>query len=253
MYTFANIAWLIGPLIAGFVSEVLGINFVFFLASFFILTALLLFKIFHIKDNKIKKTLDTNFSKNFIDFFKSRERVLAYILGGGVNFWWSLIYLFIPLLIIKSLHVSWVGYFLFAIAAPLVTTQYYFSKLAGKIGFKKIFKIGFLIPSVFVLFCFFTSNIYLIMLFLVLASFGLAMLESTTEAYFFDVLKGKQDLRFYGPYNTTIDVNHFIARIISSFIFIFLPFKFIFLFYGLAMFGFFLLSFKIKDVIENNK
>ena len=158
-----------------------------------------------------------------------------------------------PLLIIKTLHVAWVGYFLFAIAVPTILFPYYFGSLAGKIGFRKIFSIGFLIPCFFALLCFFTTNIYLIMAFLVLASVGLSMLESTTEAYFFDVLKGKQDLRFYGPYNTTIDVNHFIGRILSSIILIFLPFKFIFLFFSLSMFVFFLFSLKAKKIIESKK
>jgi MFS family permease len=250
MYTFANTAWVLGPLIAGLISEKYGIPMVFLLASIFILIAFFLFKVVKLKDNRIKKRTDNHFYKNFVDFFKNKDLRIAYILGGGVNFWWSLIYLFIPLLIIKQLHISWVGYFLFAIAIPLITIQYYFSKLAGKIGFKKIFQMGFLIPCILALMCFFTSNIFLIMSFLIIASIGLAMLESTTEAYFFDILKGKQDLRFYGPYNTTIDVNQFLGRIISAIILLFLPFKFIFLFYSIGMFGFFLISFKTKNIIE---
>ena len=175
-------------------------------------------------------------------------------MGGGVNFWWSLIYLFVPLYIIRSgLHVKWVGYFLFAVAIPLILFQYKFSKMAGKIGFKKLFKIGFFIPFFFALLCFFVGNIYFVLLFLVLASLGLAILEPTTEAYFFDILKGKQSLRFYGPYNTSIDVNHFVGRIISAVLLLFLPFKFVFLFFSVAMFFFFLVSFKTRAIIEKRR
>jgi len=88
---------------------------------------------------------------------------------------------------------------------------------------------------------------------LILSSIGLAMLESTTEAYFFDVLKGRGIYRYYGPYNTTIDLNHFVGRLLSATLLLFLPFKFVFLFFSFFMFLFFLISFRIKDVVECKK
>lgn len=254
IYTFANVSWLLGPLVAGFIAEKYKINLVFVLASIFIFTSFLLFKISKIKDVNIKKNPDKNITKNFFEFFKNRNRVLAYILGGGVNLWWTLIYLFMPLYIIRSgLHELWIGYFLSAVVFPLILFEYYFGKLAGKIGFKKIFKIGYIIPCVLCLSCFFIGNIYIILFLLVLASVGLSMLESTTEAYFFDVLKKKDVTRFYGPYNTTIDLNQLVSKIIASSLLIFFPLKSIFLLFGLFMFIMFIISFRIKDVIEVKK
>ncbi len=254
MYTFMNLAWLVGPLIAGIISERYGISLIFVLSAVFILVSLLFFKISRIRDPGIREKEHPDVLKNFRDFFKDKDRRLAYLLGGGVNFWWSLIYIFIPVFIVeKGLHIKWVGYFLFAVAVPLIAFSYHFSKLAGKVGFKKIFKIGFLIPCLMAIICFFVGNIYLILLALAFASIGLSMLEATTESYFFDILKGKEELRFYGPYNTTIDSNHFVSRLFPSLLLLFLPFKFIFLFYGLAMFGFFLFSFKVKNIVEKNR
>lgn len=253
-YTFLNLSWLIGPLIAGYFSKKYGFNIIFLLSAIFIFIAFLFFRISNIKDTNTKKKIDENLLKNFSDFFKNRERVLAYILGGGVNLWWVLIYLFIPLFIIENgLGIQWVGYFLFVVAIPLVLFEYYFAKLAGKIGFKKIFKIGFFIPFFLSFLCFFIGNTYLILLLLALASVGLAMLGATTEAYFFDNLKGKQELRFYSSYNTAIDVNHFVGKIIASLILLFLPLKFIFLLYSLFMLVMFLVSFKVKNVIEKRR
>ena len=251
MYTFMNVAWVIGPLIAGSVAEKYGEGRVFFLSAIFLLLAFLTFKISKIKDVHIKKKADRNMLKNFRDFFKDRNRTLAYILGGGISLWWILIYLFMPLFIIRSgLHERWIGYFLFAAAVPLILFGYKFSKLAGKVGFKRIFKIGFLIPAVFSFACFFVSNIYAILALLILASIGLAMLEATTEAYFFDMMRGEQDTRFYGPYNTTMEISHFIGKSISATLLIFLPFKFIFLLFSLFMLGMFLVSFKVRNIVE---
>ena len=112
---------------------------------------------------------------------------------------------------------------------------------------------GFLIVSILTVICFFVSNIYLILLILVIANIGIAMIEPTTEAYFFDLLKGKQALQFYGPYNTTVDVNNFVVKIAASSLLIFLPFRFIFLLFGGFMFIYFLICFKMKDVIEAKK
>jgi MFS family permease len=128
--------------------------------------------------------------------------------------------------------------------------EFYFSTLAGRVGFKRMFKIGFLIPGIISIICFFLGNIYAILGLLVLASVGLAMLEPTTESYFFHTVGEKEVSRFYGPYNTTIEINDFLGKLLSATILIFLPFKYLFLFFGVAMFFFAFLSFKIKNVYE---
>lgn len=255
VYTLFNISWLIGPLIAGFVSEKYGISLVFLLSAIFVFLALFLFKIINVNDANIKKKVDKNVVKNFFDFFKDRDRTFAYILGGGVNFWLVLIYLYTPLFIIKSgLHIKWVGYFLFAIAIPSVLLDYIISKKAGQIGFRKIFKIGFFILFVSALSCFFISNIYIIMGILVFSGIGLSMIEPTTEAYFFDILKSKKsESKYYGPYNTAIDSAHFVSKVLGGLILLFFPFKSIFIFFALAMAGYFFFCFFIKNVNESEK
>ncbi len=252
IYTFINLAWVVGPLVAGFVASELGINWVFLLSALFLSFGLIIFKVSNINDINGKKRVDKNILKNFIEFFKNKERVYAYILGGGVNLWWGLIYLFIPLMIIRShLGELWVGYFLFGVAVPLILFQYVFAKLAGKHGFKKLFITGYLLISILAFACFFISNIYIILSLLVLASIGMAMLESTTEAYFFDILKKKEKYRFYGPYNTAIDSGNLIGKLSGSLLLIFLPFNFLFLLFGGFMFALFLISFKTKNIIES--
>lgn len=254
VYMLVNLAWLAGPLLAGYISEKFGISFIFLLAALFVFIALAIFKFSKIKDVNLKKRVNKRVFRNFLDFFKSRDRVYSYLLSGGVNLWWTLIYIFMPLHIMRSgLGIREVGYFLFAIPIPLVLFQYYFSRLAGRIGFKKLFKIGFFIPFVIAFSCFFISNIYLIMFLLILSSFGFAMVESTTEAYFFDILRGKQELRFYGPYNTTIDLNYFIGNISTSLILIILPFNYIFLLYSFFMLLMVLVSFKARNIVERRR
>lgn len=260
MYTLMNVAWVIGPFLAGILSELFGISFIFIISAIFTILALISFKVSGVKDSNLRKKIDRNIFKNFREFFRNKDRVLIYILGGGTPSWWALIYLFIPMFIIQSgLQIQWVGFFLFAIAVPLIVFEYIFAKSAGKVGFKKMFKTGFFILFLAALSCFLISdisvimgisNIYVILIILILASIGAAMCEPTTEAYFFDLMKTKEELHFYGPYNTNLEVSRLIAYSVPSLILIFFPFKFIFLLYAAIMLFLFFLSFKLREIIE---
>ena len=254
IYTFANLSWVVGPLIAGYIASRAGIPSVFLFSSIIVFFALVGFKLSKIKDKNIKKKTDKKIIKNFTSFFKNKNRVIAYCLELGVSFWWSLIYIFIPLFMKRNnLSEFRIGIFLFAVALPLIFLEYLFAKKASVIGFKKIFKIGFLIPAALILVCFFISNIYYILSLIVLASVGLAMLEPTIEAYFFDLLNNKQTLRYYSPFLTSINTGKIISKLVSSLILLVLPFRFIFLFYALVMFSLFFISFKTKNIIESRR
>ncbi len=251
-FTFINIAFLLGPLIAAYILASEGIGSVFIMASIFAFLGLLFFVRAHINDSVKSRKIDKAVLKNFFSYFKKKERVLVYVLSGGVSLWWGMIYLFVPLYIVRTgLAESWVGYFLFAVAVPLILLEYYFAKSAGLRGFKRIFRAGFLIAAGFAIGAFFAGNVYLALTLLIFGSIGLAMLEPTFEAYFFDVLKNnREEYKYYGPYNTTFDVFDILGKVLGSLLLIFLPFKFIFLLFGGLMFLMFLLSFFVKDVIE---
>jgi MFS family permease len=251
IYTFMNISWLIGPLIAGFVSRQFGLRAVFILAAIFVLISFLLLLNFKIHDSRITKKYDKDLWKICKEFFKNKNLRLCYILSGGINFWWALIYIYIPLHIVYSGYRSEiVGYFLFSAMIPLILFTYPFGKLAGKVGFKKIFFIGYFILGISAIICFFINNLMFILGILVLASMGAAMVESPTEAYFFDISGRKKD-RYYGVYNTTIDINHAIASFIGAIILFLADFKFVFLFFGGIMILISFLSLKIKNIIED--
>jgi len=247
IYTLLNIGWLVGPLIAGYTAAKFGIPKVFLLGAIFILIGFFVFKLTEIKDSHIQKKTDHEVIKNFKEFFKDSNRTNAYIIRGGITFWWGLIYLFAPLYIIKQgLTEIAVGYFMFAVVIPLILFEYKFSALTEKYSFKKIFKIGFLITAAFGITAFFFSNIYLILSSLVLASIGLAMLEPTSEAYFLTITNRKEVCRFFGPFNTSSEIFALVGRIIPSLFLLILPFKYVFLVFGLAMFFFALFSNRIK-------
>ncbi len=252
LYSFMNLSWVIAPLIGGYLASSLGSRYVFLFASLFLLFGLVTFKAVKIRDSRVKKNIDSNIKKNFMEFFKDRDRFFAYVLGAGVVMWFTLIYLFMPLYIIKSgLDELWIGYFLFAISVPLIFTEYKFSKMASKFGFKKLFMTGFMFAGLIAIACFYAPNIYWIMVLLVISSFGMAMVEPTVEAYFFDVLKKGESSRFYGPYNTRADVGGLIARVLATILLVFLPFEYLFLLFAAFMFAMLFFVWRMRDIVES--
>jgi ACDE family multidrug resistance protein len=247
-YTCFNIGYVIGPLIAAYLLAKVGFSSIFILGLLTALISLIFFQFSKIKDVHISRKTDKSITKNFYDFFREKERVIPYVIKMGISLWWVLIYVFMPLYIVQQgLKSAMVGYFLFAIAVPLILAEYKFSKLTSRWGYKKLFRWGFVIPLIAAVLSFFTSSILLIMIFLTLASFGLAMTESTIESYFLSIVKKEEINRYFPPFNTSADVGAFIAKLIASLLIVILPFKSIFLLFALFMFIIILFSNKIKE------
>ncbi len=248
VFVFNNISFLIGPLIATLLLLFLPVRNIFIFSALIILASTLMFKLSKINPGKKSKTVDSNLFKNFMGFFKKKERIKSYLLASGVNFWWSVAYIYMPLLIVTKLPDYWIGIFLGAITIPLILFEYVFGKLAVKKGYKKLFFIGFSISAIMALLCFFFyNNIFVVMSLIFIASFGLAMAESNSEAYFFKISNDEEDQRFYSPFKTSVDTGHLIGQFIPSLILLTFAFKFIFLFFALGMFLLALLALSLKE------
>lgn len=254
IYTFMNLSWFITPIVAGYIASEFGVRTVFIFSAIMFLFSILFLRIFKVQDPNMKKKPDKKPLKLFLNYFKNRDRVFSYILGGGIDFWWVLIYIYIPIKIFESgLPDTTIGYFLGAVIVPLILIEYYVGKKAGKKGFKGIFITGYSILGFSALICFFIPNLYIILIILSLASFGAGMLEPTTEAYFFDIIKKDEREKFYSSYNTAIDAGSFFARAIAAVVLLILPFNFVFILFALVMGSLAFLSTKTKNIVEFKK
>ncbi len=79
------------------------------------------------------------------------------------------------------------------------------------------------------------------------------MIEPTSEAYFFDMIKQNQREKFYPIYNTTTNTSSVAARILGALLLLILPFKFIFVLFAVAMFFTAFLSTKAREFVERKK
>jgi MFS family permease len=254
LYTMLNLSWLISAIVAGFLSQKFGFKVVFLISGILMVISVILFQFSKLKDNRTTKKIDKNTIKLAKEFFSKKKFIINYLLTGGISFWWAFIYIFIPIYIIESGKTNiLVGYFLAGTMIPLIFLELLFGKIAGKSGPKKMFFKGYLILTFVSVLCFFTGNIYFILILLALGSIGMAMLEPTTEAYFFDITSQKERDKFYGMYNTTISINYAISIFIISILIKFAPFKYSFLVIGLFMLIFAIISLKTKNTLESKR
>ena len=146
-----------------------------------------------------------------------------------------------------------VGIFIALTTIPLILFEYPFGKLTSKIGYRKIFFMGYFIIALCALLAFLFNTMYIIIGLMVLASVGASMVESTTESYFFEIVKSKEREKYYGIYNTTIDVYSALASFIGGLILLYLAFKFLFIFFALVMFSVAIISLRIKEIPKTKR
>lgn len=250
LYTTVNLGWLVGPLLAAFIADRYGISLVFMLTAFFLFLALLTFKFFRVSGKcRVKKQLDGNFYKNIKDHFKNKDLLKTYIIAGSMGTWWSFIYIYVPLYIIENgLGVKWVSFFLFAVVIPLLVLEYPFAKIAETLHYKPLFIIGNILLALVSISVFFVSNIYAQLFLLICGGIGIAMIEATTEAYFFLIAPKKRLEKYYSVHNTYVDVFPVIAKLLVAGVLSFFAFKYSFLAMALFFVFFTIVAFQLREV-----
>lgn len=251
-YTFANMGWLIGPLLAGYMASLLGIRPVFLISVIAVVIALVLFKTVRIRHHKPKRepkgALKTVF-ENTKSFLKNKNLRKMYLISGGLSAYWAIVYIYIPLFIIRAgLSHLWIGLFLSAIIIPLIAFEYPIGKLADKRGFKKFFVLGFGLLALFSISAFFIESIYAILLIFTLASIGAAFLEGTTEAYFFKTIKKSEEEKFYGPFKSSKYVFNAISKVVAAGVLFILPQNYIFIALAAEMLFFSVVAVFVKKI-----
>lgn len=238
MYLLANIGWIIGPLIAGFVANEFSVGAVLILASIFLVISVYSITITggvldHYKQKHMK---NVSVFKNLTSFFSKKKRVFSYLFSAGLEIWWTLPYIFLPLEILKQgMDMSSVGLFLFFLCVPLFLTESIVQRKEIR-NLKKLFFIGYLFAGVCALIAAFVGNIYLTMVMVVIASFGIGLVEPTAESYFFSIVNSEQATRYYGSFFTSKQIGSFFGRIVIATILLSLSLKYGILFVSIVMF-----------------
>jgi MFS family permease len=249
LYTILNVGWLVGPLIAGFIIVTLNIKSVFLASSLFIIISSILFYLLHLKEAKKKKCDDIqfNFFTNLNRFIKRKDLRTPYLIQFGIEVWWALIYIYVPLFIIQQgLSEAVVGYFLSFLVIPLVLFEYTAGKLSQKHGFKIFFVIAFFGLALCSLIAFFCKNIIIQLVSLGIACFFMAFLEPLQDSFFFKHVKKNEEEKFYPIFSTAFHTGSFLGKIVIACVLLFLPYNFSYLAMSILMITIGIICLKIK-------
>lgn len=222
-YSLLNLAWFLAPLITGFFFVKYSTHNMFLLSDFFILIGLILYLFLDVKETPHKTNSKPLIFKNIKEFFKRDLYKIAYFTSCGSAIINSFTYTFMAIILLESgLDKSYLGIFLGFIALPLILFEYKSGKIIEKLGFKNTFGIGYLIIIFFLLIVFFVTDVYLKMVFYLLAFIGTAFIEPTRESYFFTHTSKDDEEKFYSIFKTNSFFGLIITKIVFSIFFIFI-------------------------------
>ncbi|PIN88142.1 hypothetical protein COV12_00090 [Candidatus Woesearchaeota archaeon CG10_big_fil_rev_8_21_14_0_10_32_24] len=221
-YLYANIGWLIGPLIGGYLGQLISRNAVFIFSAFLYFISFIIFQHQHINQHplithqKEKKTITELFS-NIKDFFKIKELWSVYAITLGLNYWWAISTIYIPLYIIQQgFGDEVVGWVVAAGILPLVLFEKIIGTLADKHGLRIYLAMGFLITAIFTALFDIISIVPIVLILMAVVNIGAAFIEPLQETYLFEIIKKKDEEKFYGVYNTADPLANILGPLIAS-------------------------------------
>lgn len=232
--TIINLAWMICPLIAAFlITKEGGYKTIYIIAfiTIVIMTISLLFSVKTFKDKTYKKTpfLET------YRFLKTNHHMLAItIINFILQFFYAWMVVYTPIYLYEHIGLGWsqIGIIFTIMLAPFVIFNFPIGILIDKyhVSKKTLLYTGFIIISIstFLIAGINTKSILLWGVVLFITRVGACIIETTSEIYFFTHVK-EEEAYLLSVFRDMVPVAYIIAPLISTLIFIFLPFKFLFI------------------------
>jgi MFS family permease len=237
LYSMQNIGWFLGPILGGLILENYGFNYAFLTVSFFFLISFIVTNLTKLKTkHKKREKIDLNIFSNLKFFVKKKKFLLSYLMTFGVGFWYSLIFIFMPLFMIDAgLSNLMVGLFISGVCLPLIIVQYKINWFIKKFGFKKCVQIPYFLLVLICVSIFFIQNIYGTIFLLILSAFSLAFLEPAGDIYLFKNAKILEEEKIFPIYRTSRGIGDISGKVILGSLLLFFPNFYLFLFMGICM------------------
>lgn len=240
-YKFQNIGFLTGPLIGGFLATKFDYEFVFILAACVIFLGLAHFYHKHIIQNHSaiindKKATTQKLLHNFKDFFSNSPRRKDYLITLAFMSWISFKRLYIPLYVVLAGYLESMSGMILALALlPSILLEVKVGEYGEKHNVRKPLMLGFFILGLCLTLIFISPYPLLNFFILILASIGAAFIEPLQEDLLFRHLPKEREDELYGIYMTSDPLAFFITPAIGALILFLLPFKFVFLIFGILL------------------
>jgi len=232
--TIVNIAWMLSPLIAAFLITKEGGYKAIYTLAFLMVTLMTTGLIFSVKSFKDKVYRRTPFLETF-KYLKTNRHMFAIVaINFLLQFFFAWMVVYTPIYLYKHMGLGWdqIGIIFTMMLAPFVLLglpigilidKYHVSKrVLLYIGFAIIIISTFLIPGIK------TQSVIVWGTVLFMTRVGASIIETTSEIYFFTHIK-EEETYLLSVFRDMMPVAYIIAPLISTLIFIFLPFKFLFI------------------------
>jgi MFS family permease len=238
--TILNIAWMVSPLISVFlITKEGGYKSIFILAFIMVLimTIGLLFSVRTFKDKTYTKT---PFLETFKYLRKNKHIFAIMLINFLLQFFFAWMIVYTPIYLFNHLGFSWsqIGVIFTIMLVPFVILGLPIGTLIDKYHTNKrtLLYIGFIIiiSSTFTISLLVTNSLIIWAIILFITRVGASIIETTSETYFFTHIK-EEDAYLLGTFRDMNPVAYIIAPLIATFVFIFLPFEYLFIVLSLIL------------------
>lgn len=254
--TFANIAWLLSPALAGLILDGERYFLVYLVAAIALWPLIYLFA-FRLKEQPFKTSFPlASLRDTVLKIIRpGSEKMLALrrilMVDFLLNFFYVVMVVYMPIYLHNHLGLPWsdIGFVFTIMLLPFLLLEYPLGWLADKfVGEKEILFVGFLIIIATTVAVAFISTpvLWVWALVLFLTRVGAASIEIMKEAYLFKQIDERNDT-IVSLTRATIPLSYIIAPAAVSLILLVLPYQYIFLVLaGVMVLGLFP-AFRLKD------
>lgn len=249
--TIVNIAWMLSPLIAAYLITREGGYQAIYLLAFVMAVAMAIGLVFSVKTFKDKTYKRTPLIETF-KYLKTNKHMLAIVaINFLLHFFFACMVVYTPIYLFDHLRFNWdqIGVMFTIMLVPFVIFGLPIGVLIDKYHVSKRFllKAGFIIMIISTIsISFITStSLSLWALVLFITRVGASMVETTGEIYFFSHVKD-EDAYLLSIFRDMTPVAYLVSPLVATIVFMFLPFKYLFIVLGIIMCVAFYLIPKLK-------
>ncbi len=248
-YTYLNVAWVLTPVISGWLASRLGFSSLFIFSAAIVVPAIFLISI------KFKPETHTfnhqpPLSVMLRGIFKTHDISRIFFISFLLSFFYAWMIIYTPLHLRNLGFEPWeIGQIFSVMLLPFVLLQYPAGWLADKIlGEKEILTIGLIILSlVTASLCFVNSaTAWHWMLLLFATRIGASLIEIMRDTYFFKKIDFR-DVHLTALFRNTIPLAYIVAPLLATLLLAFFPMNILFLFLGFITLTGLFASLTLKD------
>jgi len=251
IYSLMSIAWLFAPVIAGFLIGDSTEYWLVYAASIIFLIPIIVILMGALKNFKDAKYHHMSFFKDMKSLLRNKDEKFIFLAGLMLKFFFAWMVIYTPIYLNQHIGFDFkqIGIIFSIMMAAYVIFEWPIGYLADKkYGEKEILSIGFVIIALSTMLLSFITvpNIVLWIAVMFMTRVGAAMVEITTESYFFKKITSSDtdDISFWRMLRP---IAYLVAPLLVSPFLIFFDFRFIFLGIGIFMLLGPIFAWQIKD------